>query len=84
MFYNELTKEMHVTVRETGEELKCVSCPLDWQLAGLQQTATGYGSKLATEWKVSYLGALRRVYAACFSNAATYYVLVKGRKVTLY
>lgn len=84
MFYNELTSKMHATIRSTGEEVICDHQPLDWQVAGLQQTATGYGAKLATGWTLLYEGCRRRVYAACYSDAATHYILVKGKKVTLY
>ena len=57
--------------------------PLPWQKAGLQQTATGYGSKLTTAWRTEYNGRLYRVYSFCFSNASTPYILVKGRPMVL-
>jgi hypothetical protein len=49
-----------------------------WQKRGLQQTATGYGSKLTTAYMLTAPGDRpRRVYAICYSNVASYYVLVK-------
>lgn len=61
-----------------------VSHPLAWQKLGLQQTATGYGSKLVTEWMISYCGKLYRVYATCYSNAASHWFVAKGRKIFIH
>lgn len=55
---------------------------LDWQIAGLFQTASGYGRKLTTGYQIQLPGdppwRWRRVYAVCYSNAASYYVLIRG------
>lgn len=48
--------------------------PLWWQLKGLQQTASGYGSRLVTPYKVKFNGRWRRVYCRQYSNAGTLYV----------
>lgn len=48
--------------------------PLWWHLKGLQYTSSGYGRRIPTRWMVRYNGRDRRVYACCYSNAATYYV----------
>jgi len=69
-----------LTMYDTNEELTFNHDPLDWQLAGLQQTATGYGIKLVTQYTTKYQGVKRRLYATCFSNAASYWVIVKGKK----
>jgi hypothetical protein len=60
---------------------ECVERPLAWQTAGLQQTASGYGRKLTTAWVIRRKGETRwrRVYAVCFSSAASHYVLIKGQ-----
>jgi len=47
---------------------------LDWQKRGLQQTASGYGRKLVTPYKVLHNGKWRRVYCCQISNAGTYYI----------
>ena len=47
---------------------------LDWQKRGMQQTASGYGSKLTTRYKISYNGKLRRVYCCQLSNNGTLYI----------
>ena len=57
--------------------------PLWWHLKGLTQTATGYGRKLTTPWKVKHNGRLYRVYATCYSNAATHYILPGGEPLYL-
>jgi len=54
--------------------------PLWFHVAGLQETRTGYGSRLRTPYMLDYKGYRRRLYAICWSNAATYYVNVKGKR----
>ena len=58
-----------------------VDSPLDWQRLGLQQTATGYGAKLTTCWKIHFEGKLRRIYATCYGNAASCWFTFKGQRV---
>jgi len=57
--------------------------PLRHHLAGLQYTATGYGSKIPTVYMVGFNGRWYRVYVAIFSNAGTSYVLIDGEKVVV-
>jgi hypothetical protein len=69
---------------EYAEVEKVARITLKWQRMGLQQTATGYGSKLTTEYMVKIRGLRniwRRVYAVCHSNTASFYVVLNGRKV---
>jgi hypothetical protein len=56
-----------------------------WQRRGLQQTATGYGAKLATKYLLTVPDAPRpyRVYAICYSNVASFYILRKGQRLFL-
>lgn len=56
-----------------------VDQPLDWQTAGLQQTASGYGRAL-TSSRVAVLknGVRRRVYVTQFSNAGTAWIKFAG------
>ncbi|QHR67899.1 hypothetical protein mistaenkt_11 [Escherichia phage mistaenkt] len=65
------------------EELIAEQHILDWQLAGLQKTATGYGKKIPTSWKVRYLGKLRRIYQDVYSNSGVSYIIVNGKKLNL-
>ena len=60
-------------------ETKSVSLP--WQKADLQQTATGYGSKLLTTWKLKYNNQWHRIYMMCYSNSATSYILSKNEMI---
>jgi len=57
--------------------------PTKWQKLGLSQTASGYGKQLNTGYMVHYDGRLRRVYAVCYSNVSSLYVLVKGQRKVL-
>lgn len=65
----------------TREEL--LYSPTDWQKRGLQETATGYGSKLTTVHKISLDGKLYRVYCCCYSNAGTCYITRKGQRIII-
>jgi hypothetical protein len=49
------------------------------------QSASGYGSKIATDRMVRLPGrnVAYRVYAVCFSNAASHYVIVNKQKLYL-
>lgn len=61
--------------------------PLWWQLRGLQQTASGYGKRLATTRMVKFNGRWRRVYVCCFSNSGTAYIgkwiVGRGAEITV-
>lgn len=41
-------------------------------------SASGYGGKIPTQYRVKYLGRVRRVYAMCYSNAGSTYIIVNG------
>jgi len=56
---------------------------LDWQKRGLQQTASGYGSKLTTSKEVFYNNRWYRVYAIHYSNAGSAYIISKGKRLFL-
>ena len=66
-----------MTYKETPSQL--IYEPLQWHLTGRQQTATGYGSKLTTPYKVEYNGRLYRVYCVCYSNSGSHYILPAGQ-----
>lgn len=65
------------------EDLQAEQHILDWQVAGLTKTVTGYGKKIPTSWKVRYMGRLRRIYQDVFSNAAKSYIIVNGKKLSV-
>jgi len=58
-----------------------VSRPLPWQQLGLQQTASGYGAKLTSSYKISFQGKEYRLYTTIYSNAGSTWFTYKGRKV---
>jgi hypothetical protein len=66
--------EPRLTVNVPVKEL-----PLRHHKLGLPFTATGYGSKIPTVYVVQWQGRWRRVYAACFGNAASTYIGKPGQ-----
>lgn len=62
-------------------QTELIDAPLDWQKQGLQQTATGYGNKLTTRHKINFNGKEYRLYATCYSNAASIWFTVKGQRI---
>jgi len=70
---------------ETGQyvERELIYAPLWWHKQGLQQTASGYGSKLTTPYKIQYQGRLRRVYARLYSNRGVNYVIVDNKHIPI-
>ena len=56
--------------------------PLAWQERGLSYTASGYGARIPTRHMVRTIDSRwRRVYATCFSNAATLWIIENGERV---
>ena len=62
------------------ENLPVIHAPLYPHLCNVQYTKSGYGSKIPSEYKVRYNNRLYRVYAICYSNIASYYILVNKQK----
>ncbi len=58
-----------------------IRCPLWWHKKGLQQTTSGYGRKLTTVHKIRYHGRFYRVYAICYSNVSSLYIIVNKEKL---
>ena len=48
--------------------------PLWIHEAGLDRTASGYGSRIPTRYMVKFNGKWRRVYCRCYSNNGTLYI----------
>jgi len=57
--------------------------PLWFHKRNLQQTASGYGKNLKTEFKVRYNNRLHRVYYCCFSNTGTLYIKTKNGDILI-
>ena len=64
-------------------QLPVYDAPMWWHDKGLQYTASGYGSKIPTRYKVGYNGRQYRVYVRQYSNAGTTYIVVKGEQKTI-
>lgn len=58
-----------------------IDAPMWYHLKGLQQTASGYGRKLNSGFKLSFNGRLYRVYTTIFSNSGTNYIIVRGERI---
>ena len=58
--------------------------PLSWQKHGLQQTSSGYGGKLTSEYCILFNGLKRRLYVTCYGNSSTTWFMVKGRKIVIH
>ena len=74
--------EVWLIKNEAGlyEEREVVEAPLWWHTLGLQQTASGYGLKLTTPYKIQWGGKQRRVYCAQISNTVSLFVMVGKAK----
>ena len=47
------------------------------------QNAQGYGSNISTNYMARIGNKLRRVYAICWSNAASHYIILNKQKLFL-
>lgn len=56
-----------------------VRSPLWYHEKGLMQTATGYGYKLSTIYKVKHDNRWKRVYCSCHSNIGSLYIIYNKR-----
>ena len=58
-----------------------MACPLNWQRRGLQQTASGYGHKLTSRYKIHYNGKMYRLYITIFGNAGSTWFIANGERI---
>lgn len=54
---------------------------LDHHKQGLTYTATGYGSKIPTQYMVKYNNRWHRVYCRIYSNSGSLYIISGGEQV---
>ena len=64
-------------------DLPFIECLLLMHRLGHSQTASGYGTKLTSRWKVRVEGRLRRVYITQWANAGSLWIIVGGRRVSV-
>ena len=50
----------------------------------LNRRQDGYGDKLPTQYKVHFGKRKYRVYAICWSNVASHYILIQGERYFLH
>lgn len=55
-------------------EVEMKEQPLWWQKQGLSFTASGYGSRIPTQYMVRWNNKWRRVYVIQYSNAGTAFI----------
>ncbi len=61
------------------EEL--IDAPMWFHKRGLQQTASGYGRRLNTGKKIKFNDKAYRLYATCYSNAASVWFVANGKRI---
>jgi hypothetical protein len=66
-----------------ADKYDLVYAPTDWQKRGLQETASGYGNRLNSGYKINFNGKLRRLYTKCFSNSGMNYFMLKGEMIVV-
>lgn len=70
-----------IRLETTKDQL--IYAPLWWHEKGLSQTASGYGKRLITPYKLEFKGHKRRVYNCIFSNSGTLYINVKKQMIII-
>lgn len=58
-----------------------VYAPPKWMQRGLQETASGYGSRLNSGYKINFNGKLYRLYTTIYGNVGSTWFKTKGRKI---
>lgn len=71
----------HLRGADFSETVKVIESPLWWHEQGLTKTATGYGTKIESPYKVEFNNRLYRVYYNCYSNVASHYIVSKGERL---
>lgn len=71
---------------ETYHKIYCdpedlVDSPLWWHKQRLQQTTSGYGSKLTSRYKIDFNGKLYRLYVTIYSNVGSTWFKTGDRKI---
>ena len=72
---------MEIALVTLSNNVKC-NTKIDllwWMKQGLSYTASGYGKKIPTQYKINLDGRWLRVYCCTFSNSGSLYV-VRGKE----
>lgn len=68
-------------ISATREDL--IDSPMWYHLKGLMQTATGYGPKLNSGYKIKLNNRLYRVYTTIWSNSGINWIIANGQKIII-
>jgi hypothetical protein len=65
-------------------KLDMIDKPLWYHKQGLQQTSSGYGSKLTTTKMLRIGNRLHRVYCACYGNSGSCYIIKNRQRLYIH
>ena len=75
---------MKTVMDDNYNDYEVIVSMLWWQKKGLMKTATGYGSKIETIYKIKYRNRLYRLYCDIYSNSGVTYIISQGKKIYLH
>jgi hypothetical protein len=64
-------------IDENCKDENKIYCPLWYHEKNLQQTSSGYGSRLTSPYKIKFEGRMYRIYVTIFSNAGSSWIMTK-------
>lgn len=74
---------MAYSIELDGVELATIHHMTPAQRLGLSYSATGYGSKIPTEYMVLHNNRIKRVYVCIWSNVGTLFIMSKGKQLVV-
>jgi len=63
------------------DKSELIDAPLWWQLQGLQKTASGYGAKIETTYKINFEGKKHRIYCTVYGNVGSCWFMTRGERI---
>lgn len=66
-----------------SQQFEPVESLLWWQEKGLSYTASGYGRKIPTRWKIKVTNRLYRVYCYIHSNVGFLYIIKNRQEIAV-
>jgi hypothetical protein len=64
-----------------ADRSELIDAPTPWQKRGLQETASGYGARLTSGYKIRFCGRDYRIYVTCYGNSGSLWFTVKGQRI---
>lgn len=71
----------HKMYRISADRDELIDAPMWFHLKGLQETRSGYGSRLNSGMKINFNGRLYRLYVTIFSNSGTMWFKSQGQTI---